>query len=99
MTKVKEVALELEPPAEKPAELQSAAGHAMRDQSLLRSPFVLLPAIWFLCGTSSNLPGTASKVFRVSILRVEPEVQAILFGALLSLPWQFKLAFAFLSDS
>jgi hypothetical protein len=81
------------PPVATPADAPPAARHP------LRSPFLLLPAIWFLCGLSNSLPGTASKVFRVSILRVEPEVQAVLFGALQSLPWQFKIGFAFLSDS
>ena len=35
----------------------------------------------------------------VNTLQIEPAVQAALFGVMLSVPWQFKLGMAFLTDS
>ena len=60
---------------------------------------LLIPALHFVCGFSNGLPDVAKRMMFVNELQIEPAVQAALFGVLLSVPWQFKLGMAFLTDS
>ena len=60
---------------------------------------LLIPALHFVCGFSNGLPDVAKRMMFVNTLQIEPAVQAALFGVLLSVPWQFKLGMAFLTDS
>jgi len=62
-------------------------------------PFIVLPISMFLCGVGNAVPDAATHVYTLSVLRVSPATQGALFGALLRLPWQFKIAAAFLSDA
>ena len=68
------------------------------DQQLRRQR-LLIPALHFVCGFSNGLPDVAKRMMFVNMLQIEPAVQAALFGVLLSVPWQFKLGMAFLTDS
>ena len=65
----------------------------------LRRQRLLIPALHFVCGFSNGLPDVAKRMMFVNTLQIEPAVQAALFGVLLSVPWQFKLGMAFLTDS
>ena len=60
---------------------------------------LLIPALHFAVGLSNGLPNVAQRMMLVNDLQIEPAVQAAIFGVLLSIPWQFKLAMAFLSDT
>jgi hypothetical protein len=53
----------------------------------------------FLCGVGNAVPDAALQVYTLSVLLVSPATQGALFGALMRLPWQFKIAVAFLSDA
>ena len=54
--------------------------------------------LWFVVCFSSGLPGVALGRFVQFDLRAEPSVQEI-FGVIGSVPWNFKFAAAFLSDT
>jgi hypothetical protein len=50
----------------------------------------------FLCGVGNAVPDAALQVYTLSVLLVSPATQGALFGALMRLPWQFKIAVAFI---
>jgi hypothetical protein len=54
--------------------------------------------LWFVVCFGSGLPGVALSRFVQFDLRAEPSIQAI-FGVIGSVPWNFKFAAAFLSDT
>lgn len=70
----------------------------MCDSCIARRNAFLLPGIWFMAGLSRALPGVAMRMLLVNELGVQPAKQAIL-GVWGSLPWNFKMLMAFLSDT
>ena len=54
--------------------------------------------LWFVVCFGSGLPGVALSRFVQFDLRADPSVQAI-FGVIGSVPWNFKFAAAFMSDT
>jgi hypothetical protein len=59
---------------------------------------IVLPAVWLMAGISRSLPGVAMRMMLVNEIKVQPEQQAIL-GVWSSLPWNFKILAALLSDA
>ena len=68
-------------------------------EAALQRQRLLIPALHFAVGFSNGLPNVANRMLLVNELQIEPDVQAAVFGVLLSIPWQFKIAMAFLSDA
>ena len=60
--------------------------------------WLLVPGVHFCVGFGNTVISTALKMVIVNELQVNPATQQALFGMFGSLPWNFKIAFAFLSD-
>ena len=75
------------------------ASSAELSQPRTCEPSIVLPLAMFLCGVGNAVPDAALQVYTLSVLLVSPATQGALFGALMRLPWQFKIAVAFLSDA
>ena len=54
---------------------------------------------WFCMGFVNSLPNVALRQFLIEELRASPATQAIIYGVIGPMPWNFKFAAAFLSDS
>ena len=61
---------------------------------------VMLPALWFAVGALNNVAGTSWNEFQLrgAAEPVTPAEQTLLSGVVAALPWNFKIAVAFLSD-
>ena len=54
---------------------------------------------WFAMGFVNALPGVALRQFLIEELEASPAIQAIIYGVIGPMPWNFKFVAAFISDA
>eukprot|EP01051_Picozoa_sp_SAG22_P014282 SAG22_NODE_1708_length_3768_cov_2.094576_2_plen_702_part_00 len=60
---------------------------------------LVITLCWFAMGFVNALPNVALRQFIIQDLQADPATQAIIYGVIGPMPWNFKFVAAFLSDS
>ena len=76
--------------------------HKKYDMSLLdltRPENLAIPVFYFVLGFTMKFPYVSLRQYMRMELKAEPATQALITGVIMSMPWNFKMIYAFISDS